>query len=215
MLLDPTLTAAYAVLAAALALSPGPDVMFVLANGMRYRAKGAVSAALGIGTGSLAHATAAAVGISAIVAAAPFAFDAMRVVGAFYLAWLGLQAIRAFMAGSASALSLAAVRDISVGRIFMRGFLTNILNPKVIVFYLALLPQFVNVGLGHVGLQIFLLGGIHNVFGLTVLMVVGLIAGNAATWIARSGIGRWLDGIAGLFFLGLAIRLAFTGRPNP
>jgi threonine/homoserine/homoserine lactone efflux protein len=214
LLLDPTLTAAYIVLAAALAFSPGPDVMFVVANGMRHKAKGAIVSALGIGAGSLLHAIAAAVGVSAVIAASPLAFDVMRIAGALYLAWLGLQAIRAFVRNSGSDQSPQQVTDVFAWQVFLRGFLTNLLNPKVVVFYLALLPQFVNVELGHVGLQVFLLGCIHNIIGLSFLVAVGLASGSASAWIARTGIGRWLDGIAGLFFLGLAARLALTGRSN-
>lgn len=214
MLLDPTLTAAYIVLAAALALSPGPDVMFVVANGMRHKAKGAIASALGIGAGSLFHTAAAAVGISAVIAASPLAFDAMRIAGALYLAWLGVQAIRAFMSSTGSGQAIHHVGNVSAWHVFLRGFLTNVLNPKVIVFYLALLPQFVSVELGNVGLQVFLLGCIHNVLGLSFLIIVGLAAGKASAWMARSGVGRWLDGIAGLFFLGLAARLALTGRTS-
>lgn len=214
MLLDPTLTAAYIVLAAALAFSPGPDVMFVVANGMRHKAKGAIASALGIAAGSLLHAILAAVGISAVIAASPVAFEIMKIAGAIYLAWLGIQAIRSFLRNSGAANLNEKVQAVSAWQVFLRGFLTNILNPKVIVFYLALLPQFVSVQLGHVGLQVFLLGCIHNVIGLSFLIAVGLAAGKASGWIARTSLGRWLDGIAGVFFLGLAARLALTGRPN-
>jgi threonine/homoserine/homoserine lactone efflux protein len=214
MLLDPTLTAAYIVLAAALALSPGPDVMFVIANGMRHRAKGAIASALGIGAGSFLHAILAAVGVSAVIAASPIAFEFMKIAGAIYLAWLGIQAIKSFLRNSGSASLTQKIQEVSAWKIFLRGFVTNMLNPKVVVFYLALLPQFVSVELGHVGLQVFLLGCIHNVIGLSFLIVVGLASGKASGWIARTNLGRWLDGIAGVFFLGLAARLALTGRPN-
>lgn len=214
MLLDPTLTAAYVILAAALAVSPGPDVMFVVANGMRHKAKGAIASALGIGTGSFLHAIAAAAGVSAVIAASPTAFGIMKFVGALYLAWLGIQAIKSFLRNSGSSNLVQKANEVSAWHVFLRGFMTNILNPKVIVFYLALLPQFVKVELGHVGLQVFLLGCIHNVIGLSFLIAVGLAAGKASGWIARTSVGRWLDGIAGLFFLGLAARLALMGRAN-
>lgn len=214
MLLDPTLTAAYIVLAAALAFSPGPDVMFVVANGMRHKARGAIASALGIGAGSFLHAVLAAAGVSAVIAASPVAFDVMKVAGALYLAWLGLQAIRSFLRNSGTANLAQNIQEVSTRQVFLRGFLTNILNPKVIVFYLALLPQFVSVDLGHVGLQVFLLGCIHNVIGLSFLISVGLAAGRASGWIAKTSLGRWLDGIAGVFFLGLAARLALTSSPN-
>lgn len=214
MLLDPTLTVAYIVLAAALAFSPGPDVMFVVANGMRHKARGAIASALGIGAGSFLHAVLAAAGVSAVIAASPVAFDVMKVAGALYLAWLGLQAIRSFLRNSGTANLAQNIQEVSTRQVFLRGFLTNILNPKVIVFYLALLPQFVSVDLGHVGLQVFLLGCIHNVIGLSFLISVGLAAGKASGWIAKTSLGRWLDGIAGVFFLGLAARLALTSSPN-
>jgi threonine/homoserine/homoserine lactone efflux protein len=138
----------------------------------------------------------------------------MKIAGAIYLAWLGIQAIKSFLLNSGSANLTQRIQEVSAWQIFLRGFVTNILNPKVIIFYLALLPQFVSLELGHVGLQVFLLGCIHNVIGLSFLIIVGLAAGKASGWIARTNLGRWLDGIAGVFFLGLAARLALTGRPN-
>ena len=99
-------------------------------------------------------------------------------------------------------------------KVFARGLITNVLNPTVIVFYLALWPQFVNVSLGNVGLQIFLLGTIHNLMGLTILITVGLAPGKASGWLATTQFGKWLDGLAGLFFIGLAVRLAISGRPE-
>ena len=212
MILDPTLTAAYVVLATALAVSPGPDVMFVVANGMQHKARGAVAAALGIGAGSLVHAIAAAVGVSALIAASPQAFRVLQLAGAAYLAWLGFQALRAFFSNSSGAMLKTGVTGVSARQVFMRGLITNILNPKVIVFYLALLPQFVNVSLGHVGLQMFLLGSIHNVIGVAFLICVGLAAGRASGWLATTSMGRWLDAVAGVFFIGLALRLAFDRR---
>lgn len=214
MILDPTLTAAYIIVAAALAVSPGPDVMFVLANGMQHKAKGAIASALGIGAGSVVHAIAAALGVSAIIAASPVAFDILRYGGALYLALLGLQALRSFFRNDHAADKQVKIKETSSLAVFRRGLVTNILNPKVVVFYLALLPQFVSLDLGYVGLQIFLLGCIHNVLGLAFLLTVGLAAGKASDWLANTSFGRWMDGIAGLFFIGLAVRLAISGRPE-
>lgn len=214
MILDPTLTAAYIVLATALAVAPGPDVLFVVANGMRHRMKGAVASALGIGCGSFLHAVTAAVGISAIVAASPLAFAVLRYAGVAYLAYLGLQALRAYWTYSNELDINNAVVEVSAWNVFRRGLITNILNPKVVVFYLALLPQFINVELGNVGLQIFLLGCIHNAIGMVFLIAVGLVAGRASGWLATSNFGKWLDGLAGVFFIGLAIRLLMTGKPE-
>jgi threonine/homoserine/homoserine lactone efflux protein len=215
LILDPSLTAAYLVLAAALALSPGPDVLFVLANGMRHRASGAIAAALGIGGGSLLHALAAALGISTLVAASPSAFDLLRYAGAAYLAFLGLLALNAWRTYQRPLDPDQAAVDVSVWAVFRRGLITNLLNPKVIVFYLALLPQFIKVDLGHVGLQLFLLGCIHNAISVAFLICIGLVAGKASGRLAKTSFGRWMDGITGLVFIGLALRLLVSGRPTP
>jgi threonine/homoserine/homoserine lactone efflux protein len=214
MILDPNLAAAYVVLATALAVSPGPDVMFVVASGMRHKTSGAIASALGIAAGSLVHAIAAAVGVSALIAASPAAFDVLRFGGALYLAYLGVQALLAWRRNAGGTISPGKIVEPTAWAVFQRGLITNVLNPKVIVFYLALLPQFVNVALGNVGLQIFLLGCIHNVIGIVFLLVVGFAAGRASGWLATTGAGRWLDGIAGLFFIGLALRLVVSGRPE-
>lgn len=214
MILDPTLTTAYILLATALAVAPGPDVLFVVANGMQHRAKGAVASAMGIGCGSVLHALAAALGISAIVAASPTAFELLRYAGAAYLAYLGVQALRSWWNYSNNLDPKQAVVEISAWSVFRRGLITNVLNPKVVVFYLALLPQFINVELGNVGLQIFLLGCIHNLIGITFLICIGLAAGKASGWLARTSFGKWMDGLAGVFFLGLAFRLLVSGKPE-
>jgi len=214
LILDPTLTAAYVLLATALAVAPGPDVLFVVANGMQHRVKGAIASALGIGAGSVLHALAAALGISAVVAASPTAFDILRYAGAAYLAYLGVQALRSWWNYSNNLDPNQAVVEISAWNVFRLGLITNILNPKVVVFYLALLPQFISVELGNVGLQIFLLGCIHNIIGITFLICIGLAAGKASGWLARTSFGKWMDGIAGVFFIGLAVRLVVSGKPE-
>ena len=215
MILDPNLTTAYIVLATALAVSPGPDVLFVVANGMRHKAKGAIASALGIGCGSILHAIAAAMGVSAIVAASPTAFEILKWSGAAYLLYLGIQTLRSWRAYSNRLDPKDVPVEISAWNVFRRGLITNILNPKVIVFYLALLPQFVSVSLGHVGLQIFLLGSIHNAIGLIFLLCVGFAAGRAAGWLRTTNLGKYMDGIAGLFFVGLALHLAILGHREP
>ena len=215
MVLDPTLTLAYLVLATVLAVSPGPDVLFVVANGIRHQHKGAIAAAFGIAAGSFFHAIAAAVGISAVIKTFPVAFDLLKYSGAAYLFYLGMQALHSWVNQTAGHLDVNAQGiGASVWKVFYRGFITNLLNPKVIIFYLALLPQFVNVELGHVGLQAFFLGCIHNLIGLIFLIFIGLVAGQATDWLKQTHLGRHLEGIAGLFFVGLALRLILSDRPG-
>lgn len=213
-MLDPTLMSAFLVLSLALVLSPGPDTLFVIASGLRHGAAGAVVSALGIGSGSVLHGLAAALGVSALLATAPGFFEVLRYAGAAYLVFLGVRALRAaIFAPPPDPAAVATRRGAStLARVYRQAMITNLLNPKIIVFYLALLPQFVDPGLGHVGLQMFLLSCIPNGLGTAYLMLVGLGSGAAAGWLARRAFARWLDGIAGLFFVGLALRLAFGGR---
>lgn len=212
MLLDPTLTTAYVVVAAALAFAPGPDVIFVLANSLRHKAMGAIAATLGICTGTLLHSLAAAIGGSAVIAASPLAFELLRYCGAAYLLYLGIQSIRAFFTPKALADDQMIADAPSVFKVFQQGLITNLLNPKVIIFYIALLPQFVNTDLGNVGVQIMLLGLIHTSIGLIYLLIIGTLIGNVAGWITKTRFGNYLDAIAGVFFIGLALRLALSGR---
>lgn len=217
MLLDPTHVTAYILVAFTLAITPGSDTLFVIATSMRHKTRGGIIAALGISAGSLTHACAAALGVSAIIAASPLLFDLLRYGGALYLAYMGWQALKACWDGTASRESenpIAAVSGISDYQLLKRGFLNNMLNPKIILFYLALLPQFVNPALGHIGVQILLLGAIFIIIGLAFLLLIGYAAGRAADWLAQTALQRWLDGIAGIVFCGLAIRIALGEKPT-
>ncbi|MGE5766402.1 MAG: LysE family translocator [Bacteroidota bacterium] len=213
-MLDPTLLGAFLAVAVVVTISPGPDTLFVIASGLRHRAAGAVAAALGIATGSTLHGLAAALGVSALLAAAPWFFELLRFAGAAYLAWLGFKALRAALTPAAGAADGTAPPPAAASplRVYRQAVVTNLLNPKVIVFYLALLPQFAAPALGAVGLQIFLLGCIHAALGAVWLSAIGIGSGAAAGWLARRAFARWLDGIAGTVFLGLALRLALGGR---
>lgn len=214
-MLDPGLTVAFLAFAGLLIVSPGPDTLIVLANGLRHGPRGAIAAALGGAFGSLIHATAAAIGIGALIMASPLVFEAERWTGALYLAVLGAKAL-------ASALKqpppIPAGKTIELSEklpdVFRHGVLTSLLNPKMSAFYLAVLPQFANPELGQIGLQMFLLGCIHNTLGTAYLVAIGIGAGRFATYLSRTSFRRWLDAAAGAFFVGLAIRLALQERPS-
>ena len=195
MLLNPDLLLAYLAVATLLALSPGPDTMFVLASSASGGSRKGVAATLGISSGSIVHASAAALGISALIAASPVAFDVLRLGGALYLAWIGAQALYRLWRGLRDDVGLPKAATISVAAAYRRGFVTNVLNPKVAIFYVAFLPQFADVSLGHVPLQIFLLGCIHNAIGTLWLTALAMASGRLAQTLARSGRARaWLDG---------------------
>lgn len=214
MLLDPGLFAAYLVAATVLTLSPGPDTMFVLASSASGGARSGVAATAGIVSGCLVHATLAALGVSALIAASPVAFDALRIGGALYLLWIGAQALRAFWRGlNADQGATQAPGEQSWWAAFRRGLMTNVLNPKVSVFYLAFLPQFANPELGHVPLQIMLLALTHAAIGLVWLGALASLSGTAAQAVARNPrVRAWLDGVAGGVYVLLALRMFFLER---
>lgn len=214
MLLNSDLLFAYLAVATLLALSPGPDTMFVLASSTSGGPRYGTAATLGISSGSIVHASAAALGISALIAASPIAFDLLRVGGALYLAWIGAQAIWRWWRG-AEAPAGAAMKTGSATALtaYRRGFVTNVLNPKVAIFYVAFLPQFADASLGHVPMQIFLLGLIHNLIGTSWLIVLAFLSGWAAQALARNNRWRtWLDGTAGAIYLILAARILVQQR---
>lgn len=214
MPLDPSLLLAYLAAATALTLSPGPDTMFVLASSASGGARAGFAATLGIAAGCLAHATMAALGISAFIAASPAAFDALRIAGALYLLWIGIGALRAAYRGFRDPRVLAlAPGETASWDAFRRGALTNALNPKVGVFYVAFLPQFTNPSLGSVPLQIVVLASIHILIGIAWLGALSIASGRAAETVARNRrVRAWLDGAAGVVYVALAWRMLVLER---
>ncbi len=211
---DPRLAAAYLLVSLTLTLTPGPDTLFVIANGMRHRARGAVASALGIGGGSVIHGLTAALGLSALVETSAFAFVVVKTIGAGYLGWLGLKALHAAFRPRPEAAGAGPEAPASLATIFRRGLVNNLTNPKVPLFYVAILPQFVDSGRGHIGLQLFLLSLLGTIVAVPYLVGVGVLSGRMRERLTGAAFGRWLDGIAGAVFVGLAVRLAVTGRPE-
>ena len=211
MILDPQLYALFLTAALLLTLAPGPDTMFVLGAGLESGARGGLLACAGVMTGLLVHLWLALVGVSALLAASPLAFELLRWVGAAYLVWIGVPlVVRAWRDQPAPA---AAGPAPPATRVYWRGLTTNLLNPKVAIFYVAFLPQFVLPGLGHAPLQLLLLGLTHWLMGLPYLCAVALASGSTAAWLRRSpGFRRALDAAAGIVFVGLALRLMLVRR---
>jgi threonine/homoserine/homoserine lactone efflux protein len=213
MLLDPDLLMAYLAVATLLTITPGPDTMFVLASAASGGARNGIAATLGISAGLIVHASAAALGISALIAASPIAFDVLRLGGALYLAWIGAQTLYRSRRNHDDGARLDPAPRVSAAAAFRRGFLTNVLNPKVAIFYVAFLPQFADPSLGHLALQIFILGALHNATGIIWLGGLALASGRMAQAFARNaGVRRWLDGTAGVVYLILAARMVFLEK---
>ncbi|MGH7305902.1 MAG: LysE family translocator [Candidatus Rokuibacteriota bacterium] len=162
-------------------------------------------------TGLLVHLSLALVGVSALIAASPLAFDLLRWAGAAYLIWIGAPLVwRAWRDPSAP---VAAGPTPSATRVYWQGLTTNLLNPKVAIFYVAFLPQFVAPELGRAPLQLLLLGLTHWLMGLPYLCAVALASGSTAARLRGSpGFRRALDAAAGFVFVGLAIRLVLVRR---
>lgn len=209
---DPHLLWLYVGAAALLILTPGPDTFLVAATSAADGPRAGVLASLGVFVGCLFHILLVAVGISALIAATPWAFDAIKIAGAIYLVWIGLQALRSAWRGYDGEATHAAPRGRAGGMaLFLRGALTNALNPKVAVFFIAFLPQFVDPTRGYVAAQFIVLGLIFNVPGTLYLMVLALISGRATSALRRQPWARRaLDALTGLFFIGLAAHLART-----
>jgi len=196
-------------------IAPGPDMMFVLATGARGGPRIGLLAALGVATSEIVQITAVAAGLSELFVAAPTAFTVLRACGAAYLLYLGAQALRsARRSGAVPADADQPPRTPVSGRYaYLRGFLTNLVNPKMVTFAVAFLPQFVDRGLGHVPAQFAVLGVIFVGFEVLVDGMVGLTAGRLGGWLSRRRRARQaLDAGSGAIMVVLAGRLALEAR---
>ena len=188
------------------ALAPGPDNLMVLSIGMARGRKPGVAFGLGCALGCLNHTLLAALGVSALIAASPIAFTALKIAGGLYLIWLGIQAIR--NARALGAPQAGKAPSDAPGKLFAKGLVANAINPKVILFFLAFLPQFVESRRGHVAWQIAQLGVIFTLATVVIFGSIGWFAGSIGERLARRpATGAWLDRVAGGIFVALGLRL--------
>lgn len=190
-------------------VTPGPDTAYIVGRGVQFGWRGGASAALGVGAGCLVHVAAAAAGLSALLMASTLAFGVLKLAGAAYLIWLGVRMLLsrpadfAASAGAAPALSLPAV--------FRQGMLTNVLNPKVALFFLAFLPQFVAADSPHKALAFLLLGLVFVVNGTLYCLALAAFAARAAKRLRRSGtVLQWINRGLGALFVALGVRVALA-----
>ncbi|MAE66757.1 MAG: threonine transporter RhtB [Phycisphaeraceae bacterium] len=192
-----------------LALAPGPDNIFVLTQSALHGRNAGLVVTLGLCTGLLAHSAAVALGIAAIVQASVIAFTTIKYVGAAYLLYLAWQAIRA----RATEPSAESGSNAGAEGLYWRGIIMNVTNPKVSIFFLAFLPQFVDPARGYVIVQILLLGGLFIVATVVVFGSVALLAGSISDWFTRSErVQVILNRIAAVVFIGLALKLVTSPR---
>lgn len=193
----------------ALFISPGPNMAFVLSHGIAHGPRGGLAAALGIGAADLVHTLSAATGVTALIAAWPPAFDVLRYVGALYLIWLAVRAIR-----SPTGTAQSRGHHTSLARVFRMAMLNNLLNPKALLFFIVFLPQFVDPARGHVALQLVTLGVSLAIAAVLFHAALGTFSGQVGKYLSRNPRATKFQG----WFLGsvlalLAVRLLLLERP--
>jgi threonine/homoserine/homoserine lactone efflux protein len=204
-MLTPEQFAGFLAAAVLITLSPGPDNLMVLSLGIaKGRARG-IAFGLGCALGCLNHTLLAVAGVSALIAASPAAFTALKVAGGLYLIWMGWQAIRS--RGGARVGAAGAV-DETPGRLFVKGLVANSINPKVVLFFLSFLPQFVDASRGDANWQTAALGVVFTLQAAVLFGLLGYFSGAIGQWLNRTPTaGMWLDRVAGAIFIGLGLRL--------
>ena len=191
----------------ALIIAPGPDMLYVITRGITHGRRAGILSAIGVVCGILVHTTAAAFGLTLILQTSALAFLLVKYIGAAYLIYLGIQAWR-----DKSTFDLHTPAPLVTSRaLFWQGVLSNVLNPKIAIFFLAFLPQFVDQGSSHVTWQMGFLGLTFACFGLCFLLVVGYSSGTIGRWLTgRPQYAQSLQRLAGGILISLGIRLALT-----
>ena len=204
---------AFAATAFALIVIPGPSVLFVISRGVALGRRAAVATVLGNAAGAYTQVVVVALGLGTLIERSATLFTAVKLVGAMYVVFLGVQAFR-HRERLASVID-AATAPRGTRRILREGYVVGITNPKSAVFMAAVLPQFADPGLGHVALQLLLLGLVFVAIALVSDSIWGLAAGSARVWLGRSPRRlAALGGLGGLVMIGLGVRLAVTGRQD-
>ncbi|MFI7422819.1 LysE family translocator [Nonomuraea sp. NPDC049684] len=207
MPLDGHLLALFAVTTIVAMITPGPDMLFVLGCGMRGGPRAGLLATAGVATSEAIHVAVAAAGLAALFAAVPVAFAVVRIAGAAYLIYLGVRMLRDRKGG------VSDMPEPGTGmpgrRAYLSGLLTNLLNPKMVTFTVAFLPQFVDPGLGRMWLQFAVLGAVLIAFEFVVDGAVSVLAGRIGGWLRRSAVARRrVNTATGGIFVGLGVKLA-------
>ncbi len=204
----------FALAAAALTIAPGPDTVLVIRNVLRGGRRDGVITTFGICSGLFIHATLSALGVSMLLMHSATAFNLLKLAGAGYLVWLGVQSLRGAMHPSYSPGRLDRIertRSRPLQRCFLEGLLSNVLNPKTAMFYLAFLPQFIGPTDAALAKSLFL-AGIHYVEAMLWLVTLSITLDHTRRFILRSSVRRSLDGLCGAVLMGFGVRLALERR---
>jgi len=195
----------FLIAAMTLTLAPGPDNIYVLTRGITQGRKAGLVAAAGFSSGLVFHTMLAVLGFAALIKASPLAYSLLRYAGAAYLVYIGVRTLR-----SHSAIQLqGAAEPMKLSRIYWQSVIANILNPKVMLFFIAFLPQFVNAGAGHIPAQMLLLAAIFILQALAIFSVVALFSGMVGAFFQRKkSAAATMNRLAGSAFIALGIRIA-------
>lgn len=207
---EPSVLWLFVVTCAVAVVAPGPDTLLVLGNTLGGGRKPGFITAVGVCSGFLVHITAAVLGLTAIVLTSAALFTLVKLGGAAYLIYLGLRAWR-----SDGTLTLSTQVQATHLGFFAQGFLGNVLNPKVILFFMALIPQFVDASAGSVTLQVVVFGAID--IGLSFVWYVSIIMAANRIRLAllnRAEVVKWIDRTMGSLLVAIGVRLLFTRRPT-
>jgi len=200
----------FAVTGLLLNLTPGSDMLYIIARSSGQGIKAGIVSALGIGAGCLVHIMAAVVGLSALIAQSALAFDIIKYIGAAYLIYLGVKSV---LSKKKSLIIHNRLEQLSLRKVFWQGVLTNVLNPKVALFFLAFLPQFIDITKDNTPLQIFFLGMWFDVVGTIVNILVALLFGKIGAWLSKSPVFiKWQERITGVILIGLGIKMALSSK---
>jgi threonine/homoserine/homoserine lactone efflux protein len=211
----PTLLA-YLAAAVVLVIIPGPGTAWIVAQTVAGGTARGLRAGLGLETATLIHALAAGLGLSAVLATSALAFEVLKYAGAFYLVWLGIKAWRSGSDASTGDLPPAPAQTAAADRqnaVYWRSVMTGVLNPKVALFFLAFLPQFVHPERGLVWLQFLVLGALLSMIGFSHSAFLSTMIGRFGRKLRGNGrFAHWRQRALGTFFIGLGLRLALQQR---
>lgn len=200
----------FALAALLLNITPGNDMLYVIARSTAQGTKAGVMSSLGVMAGCMVHIIAAMIGLSAIIAESAIAFNIIKYAGAAYLIYLG---IRSLLSKKKSFEINTAIYKLSYSKLFWQGAITNVLNPKVALFFLAFLPQFINMEGAGVHWQILFLGTWFNAGGTLVNIIVSLLFGKIGSWLSQSPrFVVWMERITGTILIALGIKVALSTR---
>lgn len=205
-------------------LTPGPDVLFIVSQALKRGWRAGAFAAFGITAGCFVHVGAAALGLSALMAASSTAFNVLKWLGAAYLVYVGVSMLGLGKSGHSGASVLKTEEAVanggasapkSLASVFMKGFWTNVLNPKVALFFLAFVPQFIATGATHQALDFFLLGMLFNFNSLWINLgyaALGAFVSQRLSLVQTAM--HWLERVAGVLFISFGLKLALTDNPS-